>query len=339
VKAALLYGPGDLRVEEVPEPSARAGEAVIAVTSSGVCPSDIRSYVGVVAGKPKPAWTPGHELAGHITALGDGPTDGFAVGDRVVVDWRGVCGRCHECRRGAANFCENLIKYPVAGFADYTRMPLTQLHKVPAGLSLDAASFCEPLACVVNAHRAIPVPLGSNVLVIGAGPIGLLHTQVAGSRGARVIVADMRTERLAVAGKLGAHDVVDASAGDARQAVLELTEGRGADAVIVTVGVPAVISSAFGMVARNGTVNLFAGTHPKGAIELNPDVPHYDQVAITGSHDFIPNDFATALRLLQFGIVDVEPLISHRFPLASIVEAFETTRDQLGLKSIIVADK
>jgi len=132
---------------------------------------------------------------------------------------------------------------------------------------------------------------------------------------------------------------VDASAGDARQAVLELTEGRGADAVIVTVGVPAVISSAFGMVARNGTVNLFAGTHPKGAIELNPDVPHYDQVAITGSHDFIPNDFATAVRLVQFGIVDVEPLISHRFPLASIVEAFETTRDQLGLKSIIVADK
>jgi L-iditol 2-dehydrogenase len=336
MRAALLYGPADLRVEEVPTPSAGPGEAVIAVGSSGVCPSDIRSYVGV-GGKPKPPWTPGHELAGHITALGDGPTEGFALGDRVVLDWRGVCGRCHECRRGAANFCENLVKYPIAGFAEYTKMPLAQLHKVPDHVALDTASFCEPLACVLNAHRAIPVPLASDVLIIGAGPIGLLHTQVARSRGARVIVADMKAARLAVAAKLGAHDVVDASVVNSRDAVLELTGGRGADAVIVTVGVPAVISSAFTMVARNGTVNLFAGTHPKGVIELNPDVPHYDQVAITGSHDFIPNDFATALRLLSFGIVDVMPLVSHRFPLSSIVDAFETTRQQEGLKSLIVS--
>jgi L-iditol 2-dehydrogenase len=336
VKAARLYGQHDLRIEELPDPQAASGEAVVAIGASGVCPSDIRSYTGT-GGAGRDPWTPGHEVAGTITALGDGADDGFVVGDRVVLDWRGVCGRCHECARGAANFCERLVKYPIAGFATATVIPTAQLRHVPDGLSLEAASFCEPLACVVNAHRQLPIMLTSNVLVLGAGPIGLLHTQVARSRGARVIVADLKAARLAVAGRLGAHDLVDASTADTREAVLSLTEGRGADTVIVTVGAPAVISSAFGLVARNGAVNLFAGTHPKGIVELDPDVPHYDQVAITGSHDFIPNDFSTALRLLRFGLVDVAPLISHRFSLDSVVDAFETTRSQVGLKSLIVA--
>ncbi|WP_436761770.1 zinc-binding dehydrogenase [Streptosporangium sp. V21-05] len=338
MKSARLYGHDDLRIEDVPDPRAGSGEAVVEIHASGVCPSDIRSYTGSGTAKRDP-WTPGHEVAGVITELGDGQTGGFSVGDRVVLDWRGVCGRCHECARGAANFCENLVKFPIAGFAEATVMPVGQLRAVPDGLSLEAASFCEPLACVVNAHRGLAMPLACNVLVVGAGPIGLLHTQVARSRGARVIVADMKADRLATATALGAHDVVDASAGDTRQAVRALTEGRGADVVIVTVGSPAVISSAFELVARNGAVNLFAGTHPKGTVELNPDVPHYDQVAITGSHDFVPNDFATALRLLGFGMVDVAPLISHRFSLDSVVDAFETTRQQKGLKSLVVTGR
>ncbi|MEO3860004.1 zinc-binding dehydrogenase [Acrocarpospora sp. B8E8] len=334
MKAALLYGHNDLRIEDVSEPRAGTGEAVVAIHASGVCPSDIRSYTGSGAAKRAP-WTPGHEVAGVISELGEGPTGGFAEGDRVVLDWRGVCGRCHECTRGAANFCENLVKFPIAGFAEATVLPVTQLRKVPDGLSLEAASFCEPLACVVNAHRQLPMPLTCNVLVIGAGPIGLLHTQVARSRGARVIVADLKPERLETARSLGAHDTIE---GSDREAILNLTEGRGADVVIVTVGAPAVISAAFELVARNGAVNLFAGTHPKGVVELNPDVPHYDQVAITGSHDFIPHDFATALRLLEFGLVDVAPLISHRFSLDSVADAFETTKQQKGLKSLVVSE-
>ncbi|TKK90750.1 zinc-binding dehydrogenase [Herbidospora galbida] len=336
MKSALLYGHNDLRVENRPDPKAGEGQAVIRIHASGVCPSDIRSYTAATAAKRDP-WTPGHEIAGVVTELGSGDTGDLQVGDRVAVDWRGVCGRCHQCRKGAANFCERLIKYPIAGFAEATVMPVEQLSKLPDGVSFESASFAEPLACVVNAHRALPLPLTENVLVVGAGPIGLLHTQVARARGGRVIVTDMKADRLKVARKLGAHDVVDAAAHQ-REAVLDLTDGRGADVVIVTVGIPAVIEAAFGLVAKNGAVNLFAGTHPKGAIALNPDVPHYDQVAINGSHDFIPDDFATALRLLRFGQVDVAPLISHRFPLDAVAEAFETTKQQLGLKSLVVSE-
>ncbi|WP_061295048.1 alcohol dehydrogenase catalytic domain-containing protein [Herbidospora cretacea] len=335
MRSALLYGHNDLRVEEVADPVAGEGQAVIRIHASGVCPSDIRSYTAATAAKRDP-WTPGHEIAGVVTALGSGDTGDLQVGDRVAVDWRGVCGRCHQCARGAANFCENLVKHPIAGFADATVMPVRQLTKLADGVGFEAASFAEPLACVVNAHRALPLPLTENVLVVGAGPIGLLHTQVAGARGGRVIVTDMKTDRLKVASELGAHDVVEAA--NQKEAVLDLTDGRGADVVIVTVGIPAVIEAAFGLVAKNGAVNLFAGTHPKGAIALNPDVPHYDQVAINGSHDFIPNDFATALRLLRFGQVDVAPLISHRFPLDAVAEAFETTKQQLGLKSLVVSE-
>jgi L-iditol 2-dehydrogenase len=330
-----LYGAGDLRVEEVPDPSPKSGEALVRIRASGVCPSDIRSYTGVKA--TKAPWTPGHEIAGVIAALGADPPESWAVGDRVAVDWRGVCGVCRQCQRGAANFCENVISYPIAGFADLTTMPLRQLRRLPDEVSFEAASFCEPLACVLNAHHAIPVELGADVLIVGAGPIGLLHTQVAASRGARVIVLDRIAARLETARACGAHDVVVAGDDGGAAEIRRLTEGYGPDAVIVTVGIPAVIQAALAMAGKNATVNLFAGTHPKGTIAVNPDIPHYDQVSINGSHDFTPHDFGTALRLLRFGMVDVAPLVSHRFDLTDITEAFETTRAQTGLKSIIVA--
>ncbi|BCB76502.1 zinc-dependent dehydrogenase [Phytohabitans flavus] len=336
MRAARLYGEGDLRVEEVPDPSPKAGEALVRIHASGVCPSDIRSYTGVKA--TKAPWTPGHEIAGVIEALGPDSPEPWAVGDRVAVDWRGVCGVCRQCQRGAANFCENVISYPIAGFADFTAMPLRQLRRLPDAVSFEAASFCEPLACVLNAHRAIPVELGADVLVVGAGPIGLLHTQVAASRGARVIVLDRLAGRLDAARTCGARDVVVAGDDDGGAAeIRELTDGYGPDAVIVTVGIPSVIQTALTMAAKDATVNLFAGTHPKGTIAVNPDIPHYDQVQINGSHDFIPHDFSTALRLLRFGVVDIAPLVSHRFDLTDITKAFETTAAQTGLKSLIVA--
>ena len=335
MRTARLYAAGDLRVEEVPDPVPGEGEAVVRIHASGVCPSDIRSYTGVKA--VKHPWTPGHEIAGVVTALGPQAPAPWAVGDRVAVDWRGVCGRCRQCERGASNFCENVISYPIAGFADFTAMPLRQLRRLPDEVSFEAASFCEPLACVLNAHHAIPVRLGADVLVVGAGPIGLLHTQIAARRGARVIVLDRLAERLDVARRCGAHDVVVAGDDGGAAEVRRLTGGYGPDAVIVTVGIPEVIQTALTMAGRNATVNLFAGTHPKGTIAVNPDIPHYDQVSINGSHDFTPYDFSTALRLLRFGMVDVAPLVSHRFDLADITKAFETTRSQTGLKSLIVA--
>jgi L-iditol 2-dehydrogenase len=345
MKAARLYGVRDLRVEQIDDPEPGPGEALIRVHACGVCPSDLRAYLaprpGSDSGLPR---TPGHEWTGVVVGLGEpDPTDvappNIKVGDRVVADWRQVCGRCYQCRRGVFNYCDNLQHGVRGGFAGYGVAPLTQLRVIPDNVSFEEASFTEPLACVTQAHGYTEIHLGDDVVIVGAGPIGLLHLQLARSRGARVIVSDPLAARLAMARELGAHDVVDASASDPVAQVKELTEGRGANAVIVAVGGAVPIKQGLDMAAINGWVNAFAGTYPSADMPVDPNLIHYRQIRFTGSHDFTPHHFTTALKLIQYGIVRVAPLISHRFPLDDVRDAFETTAQRLGLKAMVnIAD-
>lgn len=341
MKATLLHGVRDLRVEEVDRPEPGPGEALIRIHACGVCPSDLRSYLGVRSGHGSTGpWTPGHEWSGVVEAVvGDSAeenTTGVEVGDRVVADWRYVCGKCYQCRRGVFNYCEHLRRGVRGGFAEYGIAPISQLRVIPERVSFDEASFCEPLACIINAHSYTEIPLGGDVVIVGAGPIGLLHMQLALHRGARVIVSDPISTRLDKALELGGHDVVNASEGDPVAGVKELTDGRGADAVIVAVGAAEPIRQGLEMAAINGWVNMFAGTYPPVEIPSDPNLIHYKQLRVTGSHDYTPHHFTTALRLIQFGIVRVAPLISHRWELDAVREAFETTAGRSGLKSIVL---
>jgi L-iditol 2-dehydrogenase len=353
MRAARLYGVRDLRVEDVEDPQPGPGEALIRIHACGVCPSDIRSYVGTHTGAvglslPR---TPGHEWAGEVVALGqpvaDEPPPGGAsrgdqgdrsaieVGDRVVADWRYVCGRCYQCRRGVFNYCEQLRRGVRGGFAEYGVAPLTQLRLIPAHVGYEEASFCEPLACVVNGNEMTPMRLGDDAVVVGAGPIGLLHLQLARARGARVIVCDPLPARLETARTLGAHEVV-AAVGDAAVAQVQaLTDGRGADAVIVAVGAAEAVRQGLAMAAINGTVNAFAGIYPASDFPFDPNLVHYRQVRLTGSHDFTPHHFSTALKLIRHGIVRVGPLISHRYDLDGTGEAFELAAGRRGLKAMV----
>jgi len=345
MKAARLYGVRDLRVEEVHDPTPGSGEALIQIHACGVCPSDLRAYLAPRAGSGGMSMprTPGHEWAGVVVALGqpadsgvrDGAPPAIAVGQRVVADWRHVCGTCYQCRRGVFNYCENLQQGVRGGFAGYGIAPLTQLRAIPDNVSFEEASFSEPLACVIQAHGYTEINLGDDVVIVGAGPIGLLHLQIARNRGARVIVSDPIAARLEKARELGAHDTIDASATDAVARVKELTEGRGANAVIVAVGGAQPIQQGLEMAAINGWVNAFAGTYPPAEMPVDPNLIHYRQIRFTGSHDFTPHHFTTALKLIQYGIVRVAPLISHRFSLDQVREAFETTADRRGLKSMV----
>ncbi len=343
MKAARLYGVRDLRVEEVADPEPGPGEALIRIHACGVCPSDLRAYLRAGSGSPLFALprTPGHEWTGTVVALGPPTTEArslpeIKVGDRVVADWRDVCGRCYQCRRGVFGYCENLRHAVRGGFTEYGVAPLSQLRVIPENVSFEEASFCEPLACIVNAHSYTEISLGDDVVVVGAGPIGLMHLQVARNRGARVIVSDPISARLEKARELGAHDVVDAAATDVVARVKELTDGRGANAVIVAVGAAEPLGQALQMGAINGWINFFAGTHPPIELPVDPNLIHYRQLRVTGSHDFTPHHFTTALRLIQFGIVRVRPLISHRFDLAGVRDAFETTAGRHGLKSMVL---
>ncbi|GAA5005233.1 zinc-binding dehydrogenase [Actinopolymorpha pittospori] len=339
MRAGLLHGFRDLRVEEIDPPTPGRGEALVRIAACGVCPSDLRGYLGSRVGTlPRRL---GHEWSGVVEALGEPLDDSeqqITIGSRVVVDWRCVCGRCYECRRGVFGYCENLRRGTLGGFADYGTAPVSQLRVVPGSVPLEDASFCEPLACVLNAHSFTEIPVGADVVVVGLGPIGLLHLQLARGRGARVIGVDPLPSRRELALALGAHDVIDTAQESPVAEVQALTEGRGADAVLIAVGAVDAIRQGLEMAAINGWVNIFAGTHPPADVPVDPNLVHYRQLRVTGSHDYNPHHFSTALKLLQHKIVRVAPLVSHRFELAALSEAFETTANRRGMKSIVSPD-
>jgi L-iditol 2-dehydrogenase len=334
--AARLYGVGDLRVEEVDRPAVAADDEVaIRIHACGICPSDLRAYTGLRPPNRPTPYTPGHEWAGEVIAAGNG-VEGFALGDRVVPSWRVVCGKCYYCIRGQHNFCENLQRGCVrGGFAEVGIAAAGSLLKIPDGLSYQRACFCEPLACCINGHLDSDVAFGDDVVVIGAGPIGLLHLQLAVHAGARVWVSELLSERLAVAATLGADALIAASKVDPVRWVYERTAGRGADVVIVAVGAPRALEQALEVAGNCSTVNYFAGTYPPTTLQIDPNLLHYKQIRLTGSHDYTPVHFHTALRFLEIGTVKVAPLISHELPLAQVKDGFDVVAGRQGLKAMI----
>lgn len=332
MKAALLYGVGDLRVEETARPVlSQADEVLVRIHACGVCPSDLRAYTGVRPPRGS-AYIPGHEWAGEIVEVGDA-VEGFAPGDRVVPNPMLVCGTCYYCIRGLHSFCENLQRGRIrGGFAEYGTAPAASLHRIPDHVSYLQASFGEPLACCVAGSRHTQIKFGHDVVIVGAGQIGQMHLQLAKIQGARVIVSDLVDERLEKAREMGAAAVINAGEGDPVEQVKALTDGRGADVVIVAVGSAKAAEQALGMVGMGGTVNYFAGTYPTATFPLDPNTIHYRQINLTGTHDYGPLDFRNALRFIEMGLVQVEPLVSHDLPLDRTQEGFDIVAARSGLK-------
>ena len=337
MKAALLYGVRDVRIEEVPVKKLEPDQALIKIKACGICPTDVRSYTGMrkISDFPR---TLGHEWVGEIVEVGE-DFHGFDVGDRVAPEWRAVCGSCYYCRRGIFNYCQNMQRDKVSGgFYEYGRSTARYMRLIPDSVPYEEAAFAEPLACCINGNQESNVTVGDDVVVIGAGPIGLLHVQLAKHKGARVIVSELIESRLEMAKELGADDTVCPLKEDAVERVKELTDGRGANTVIVAIGTIKAAQTAIEMAGICGTVNFFAGTYPPGEIPLDPNVIHYKQLVLTGSHDFIPHHFTTALKLIQYGIVKVKPIVSHVIPLEDIASAFDIVAERKGLKVVIKMD-
>ena len=334
MKAALLYGVRDVRIEDAPVKQPDPDQALIRIRACGICPTDVRSYTGLrkVSDFPR---TLGHEWVGEIVEVGS-DFHGFKVGDRVAPEWRAVCGRCYYCRRGIFNYCQNMERGKVrGGFYEYGVSAARYMRPIPDEMPYEEAAFAEPLACCINGNQETNITVGDDVVIIGAGPIGLLHLQLAKHQGARVIVSELIESRLEIAKELGADDTVCPAKEDAIERVKELTEGRGANAVIAAIGTPEVARIAIEMAGICGTVNFFAGTYPPGEIPLDPNVVHYKQLVLTGSHDFTPHHFTTALKLMQYGIINVKPIISHVMPLEEIASAFDIVAERKGLKVVI----
>jgi L-iditol 2-dehydrogenase len=304
VRAALLHGPGDLRIEEVADPVPGPGEVVLAIGAAMTCGTDVKS---VRRGHPSIAAYPsrlGHEFAGVVESVGAG-VDAVRPGDAVFCGDSAPCGACHQCLRGRESLCENLL-YLLGGFAEKLLVPervvRANLHPLPAGVPLALAPLAEPLGCAVHALSAAPVPEGGPVAILGAGSLGVMLCGLAASAGAEPIVLDPHPERLALAARFGAASTVAAARGVQDVArVRELTGGRGAEVVIEAVGRPEAWELAVAMAAPGGTVNLFGGCARGTTFAVPTARVHYEQVTVLGTYHHAPRHLARALEILAAG--------------------------------------
>lgn len=343
--AAVYHGPNDLRVEEVPLPEISKGELLVKVLSASICGTDLRIYHG--NHRMYPAGTvriPGHEVVGTIEKIGE-DVDGFLVGQRVFCAPNTGCGHCKQCITGNNNLCANYDAIGVTsdgGFAEYVRIPANSVRQgniIPVGTSVDpaVAALTEPFACVLRGQNALQIKPGEVVLVIGAGPIGVMHAKLAKARGAgRVIVSEPVPDRAAQAAKMGADRVINPSQEDLKAAIMEESQGRGADVIIVAAPVHAAQEASLDLAAISGRINFFGGL-PKDRPSINFDsnLVHYKELVITATTACSTADCWQAAQIINSGLVDLSDIVSKRFPLAEAVAAFAAAEDRKSLKIVL----
>jgi L-iditol 2-dehydrogenase len=270
-----------------------------------------------------------------VAGLGQKITD-LEVGQPVAADFILKCGVCRACRRGLANRCQNpTYSQYGGGYADYVLIPRQNVHPIRAGTDMKAAAFMEPLACVLRGQEMLTLQPGDVELVVGLGPIGLMHLQVARRFGARVIGVDLIPDRLEKAKDLGADWAVDPKETDLSSFVEDVTAGWGVEAVVVAVGSARLVEQALPMLAPGGRLNIFAGIYPKVELRIDPNLIHYGEYVLTGSADSTPENMARALKLIEDGLVDTASLVSHLLPLAELEHGFEMVQNTEGLKIMI----
>jgi L-iditol 2-dehydrogenase len=334
VKAAVLREAGRVGPETWPRPVIGPGELLLGLRGCGLCGSDI-AKVGVAT--TKVPLVLGHEVVGDVIEAGAG-VSGFAAGDRVVAAHHVPCGACHYCRRGSESMCAafKTSNLDPGGFAEYVRVPVANVRhatfKIPAHVSDEAASFVEPLACCLRAVRRARVEAGDTTVVIGLGSIGCLFVQLARRAGARVVGVDLLADRSDLARRLGA-DVAGTPEVTA-PAVRDLSEGRGADQVIVTGGGAAVLAWATNVLRDGGSVHYFAGGGGD-ALPLPLEVLYKRELTITTTYSSSPADLAAAHALIVKGEVVTDRLISHHLPLDRLGEGVDLMRRQAALKVFV----
>jgi L-iditol 2-dehydrogenase len=330
MRALVLHGPGDLRLEEVPEPVAGPGELVVEVSAALTCATDAK----MVRAGAHPALGPlparlGHELAGTVAEAGPGA--GWRPGDAVVVANSAPCGACSECAADRPSLCARLV-YLTGAFAERVLVPAPiaagNTLPLPEGLAPEIAAMTEPLACAVRSAERCTAAAGDLVLVLGGGVQGQLLAGLLARRGCRVHLADPHPERRERARRFGAEAAHRAPRDDAGAQVLRasLPGGRGADAVLEAVGTPQAWRAAV-MLARPGGEVLLHGGCPPGSDAILPTGPlHYGELTLRGSYHHTPGAVRAALALLAAGELPAGELLGRPVALADVGEALRTER-------------
>ncbi|HWZ81302.1 MAG TPA: zinc-dependent dehydrogenase [Terriglobales bacterium] len=328
MKAAVYRGVNDVRLEGVPVPEIGRGEILVRVHTCGICGTDLKK---IATGSHSAPRIFGHETSGVVARVGEGVRK-FSVGDRVMVFHHIPCRECFYCRAKTFAQCETYKKVGCTagfepsggGFAEYVRVMDWIVEKgtvaIPADVSFEQACFVEPVNTCMKGIETLRLEPGETVLVIGQGPIGLILAVLAKRAGARVITSDLYPARLTISTRLGLDQNIDASQADTVRTVRELTEGRGADAVILAVAGSGLIRPAMDATRPGGRVLLFAQT-VRGEAMIDPAAVCVDEKTLLGSYSASVELQEQSVQFVMNREMDLEQLISHRYPLDESVEA------------------
>jgi len=348
MRAVVYRGINDMRVETVPVPTIGPGELLIKVATCGICGTDLKK---IHMGSHSAPRIFGHEMAGTVVQVGEGVTK-YSVGQRVMTFHHVPCGECYYCRKRTPSQCPLYLKTGVTagfapsggGFAEYIRvMDFVVANRgvvaIPDDVPFEQAAFIEPLNTVLKGVKLLNLAADDTVLVIGQGPIGLMHAALSRRTGARVLTSDLFSERHAIAAKFGLKEPIHAATENVVERVLAATEGRGADAVILAVGGNALIKTAMDAARPGGKVMLFAQTQ-HGEATIDPAAVCVDEKTLIGSYSssFPILDEVTDIVLGGYRKgFDLTQLISHRFQMEQAVEAIEiASTPQPGSMKIMI---
>lgn len=342
--AARLYGPQDLRLEEVPVPEIGSKEVLVQVKAAAVCGTDLRMYQnGAAHASPEHPLTIGHEFAGVIAKVGD-LVDSIQPGMKVSIAPNIGCGHCDACVAGNVHMCDGLTALGInidGAFAEYIRIPeqavvLGNIAPLGDTISFEEAAINEALSCVYNGFLQCEIGVGDYVLIIGAGPIGVMHAKLAKLAGAaKVMLSDVSEERLKLCRKID-NAFIPVPSADMQEIVKKQTGGKGLDVCITACPVPGVQAAALDMMATGGRVNFFGGLpKSKEIVPINTNIIHYKQLKVTGSTKANTDMVRKTLALIDSGALQVKDLITARFPLRDIQKAMDEVAAARGIKTVI----
>ena len=339
MRAQVFYGPGDLRLEELPVPEPAVGELVVRVEAALTCGTDVK-----VLRRGHPVMIPhvptvfGHELAGTVARVGGGVAN-FREGDRVVAANSAPCGVCRFCRMHRENLCHDLL-FVNGAYGEYIALPprlvAANVVRLSASLPARRAAFAEPLACALLGVERGRVECGMTVAVIGHGPLGCLLALVAAQRGARVILVGKPGWRFDQVRRLGIAECLDtAQASDLSVGLRQATGGAGIDVAIDATGRPEVWEQAMAAVGRGGTVVFFGGCAPGTTVRVDTRRTHYEELTLVGAFHHTPALIRQAVSLLESGSLVPDGLLTHAMALDQVREALGLMDQGLALKVLI----
>lgn len=330
-RTAVMEGIRQMSVREFDVPEPQNDEVLVKVYQCNICTTDWQTWAGLRGSQGRTfPWAPGHEQAGEIVALGPDAREDLKVGDRVAFGSDGGCGQCEFCRAGIIPRCTgrrargNTIDGVVGSFgmAQYVLSRSSRIYKLADDLSYEEGGYLEPLASAIRGQRRLRVGYNDDVLIIGAGNLGLVHAQLARVLGGHVMVSELQPQRIELAKSMG-FATVNPGEENVVEATKEFSGGKGMDAIVLAVGATSANQQALEVVAPAGRILFYAAGYPHPEIKVEPNAIHYLEYELIGTMGCDPTDFEWSASMLSRRQVKVDKLISQKIPLDDVQKAFE----------------